>query len=151
MFCPACGSEAKQIAAFCWKCGKPIAPSSTTPADAISEPHSHASARKAAWNSPPADPLINAITAAQYLGLSGSHVRKLARENRIPSIALPRSNGKVLHRFRVSDLGAYINSLVQNPIETMTDNPFNDLEKHEPSSNGRQSRSAAGARKKPTP
>lgn len=46
--------------------------------------------------------MLDVENAAEYLGLSAYHVRKLARESRIPASLMGRS-----YRFRRADLDAY--------------------------------------------
>jgi excisionase family DNA binding protein len=64
----------------------------------------------------PMEPLITADEAAEYLGMAPSSVRKWAREKLLPSIAYPRGKGKFIHRFRVSELKAYLATLEWKPI-----------------------------------
>jgi excisionase family DNA binding protein len=66
------------------------------------------------------EPLISANEAAQYFGFSSLTVRRMAHAGRLPSIAFPVGNtGKCTHRFRISDLKAYLNTLERHP-DTMT-------------------------------
>jgi len=59
----------------------------------------------------PLEPLIDAEEAAKFLGFSPLTVRRMAHEGRLPSIPFPRGKGKFQHRFRISDLKAYIEKL----------------------------------------
>ena len=68
----------------------------------------------------PMEPLIGAKEAAEYLGFSASTVRRMAHRGELPSYAHPRGtdrkgNGKFQHRYRVSDLKAYLASIKRGP------------------------------------
>ena len=64
------------------------------------------------------EPLINATEAAEYLGFSSLTVRRMAHDGRIPSIAFPvGKTGKYTHRFRASELTAYLTTLERKPIQ----------------------------------
>jgi hypothetical protein len=58
------------------------------------------------------EPLLKAEDAARFLGMSIFTVKRMAHDGLIPSIAFPcgRSN-KRTHRYRPSDLRAYIDGL----------------------------------------
>lgn len=60
------------------------------------------------------EPLIGAEEAAEFLGFSPLTVRRMAHDGRLPSIPFPRGDGKFQHRFRISDLKAYVESLARN-------------------------------------
>ena len=58
------------------------------------------------------EPLITAKEAAKYLGFSSLTVLRWAHEGRLPSVAFPYGKtGKFTHRFRKSDLAAYLATL----------------------------------------
>jgi excisionase family DNA binding protein len=61
------------------------------------------------------EPMIGANEAAKLLGWSAVTIRRRAQRGTLPSYAFPRGNGKVLHRFRLSDLKAYLLALKQAP------------------------------------
>jgi excisionase family DNA binding protein len=63
------------------------------------------------------EPLIGADEAAKYLGFSPLTVRRMAHEGRLPSIPFPRGKGKYQHRFRISDLKAYVEMLAHTASE----------------------------------
>jgi len=70
-----------------------------------------------AYTERPLEPLIGAREAAQYLGFSPLTVRRMAHDGRLPSIAFQLgTTGKFTHRFRVSDLKAYLATLERNPL-----------------------------------
>lgn len=70
------------------------------------------------------EPLIGAAEAAEYLGFSPLTVRRKAREGKLPSIAFPLGNtGKYLHKFRKSELEAYVNSLERRVLPTPNPEP----------------------------
>jgi excisionase family DNA binding protein len=56
---------------------------------------------------PKIEKLVDADLAAEYLGFSAVHTRKMAREKRIPAIAFPVGK-KSTWRFRISDLEAWV-------------------------------------------
>lgn len=62
----------------------------------------------------PYEPLIKSEQAAEFLGCAPLTVRRMARDGRLPSIPFPRGNGKFQHRFRLSELQAYVESLSQS-------------------------------------
>jgi excisionase family DNA binding protein len=65
----------------------------------------------------PLEPLVGAEEAAEYLGFSALTVRRMAHEGRLPSIAFPVGRtGKFTHRFRFSELKAYLSTLERQPI-----------------------------------
>lgn len=77
---------------------------------------------KTVYAEPPMEPLIGAGEAAEYLGFSSLTVRRMAHDGRLPSIAFPLGkdklgNQKYLHRFRVSDLKAYLATLERRPVQ----------------------------------
>lgn len=64
------------------------------------------------------EPLINAREAAEYLGFSSLTVRRMAHENRLPSIAFPVGRtSKCTYRFRASELKAYLTTLERKPSQ----------------------------------
>ncbi len=73
---------------------------------------------KFAYIDKPIEPLIGAKEAAEYLGFAPLTVRRMAHDGRLPSIAFPQRNGKFLHRFRVSDLEAYLTTLQRKPNQS---------------------------------
>ena len=54
--------------------------------------------------------------AAVYLGFSPLTIKRMAHDGRIPSIAFPMgATGKFTHRFRASDLRAFLATLERRP------------------------------------
>lgn len=75
------------------------------------------------------EPLINATEAAEYLGFSSLTVRRMAHDGRIPSIAFPvGKTGKYTHRFRASELTAYLTTLERKPIQSQMPMPEKNQE-----------------------
>jgi excisionase family DNA binding protein len=62
-------------------------------------------------NEPLIERLIGAEEAAEYLGFSSLTVRRMAHEGRLPSVPFPRGRGKFQHRFYMSQLRSYVESL----------------------------------------
>lgn len=75
----------------------------------------------------PMEPLIGPKEAAEYLGFSSLTVRRMAHKGQLPSIAFPHGRGKFLHRFRVSDLKAYLATLERCPIQEEGQDAQNEL------------------------
>jgi excisionase family DNA binding protein len=70
------------------------------------------------------EPLIKAEEAAEYLGFSPLTVRRMAHDGRIPSIAFPvGKTGKYTHRFRASELTAYLTTLERKPVQAQMPMP----------------------------
>jgi hypothetical protein len=58
------------------------------------------------------EPLVGAVEAAEYLGFAPLTIRRMARRGILPSIAFPMGDtGKYMHKFRMSDLEAYVKTL----------------------------------------
>ena len=84
--------------------------------------------KKFAYIDRPMEPLIGADEAAEYLGFSSATVRRYANAGRLPSIAFPgKTPGKCLHRFRVSDLKDYVESLKRRPVLSVQPESQDDL------------------------
>ena len=68
-------------------------------------------------NEEQASKLFSPEEAAEYLGFSVKTVCQMARDERLPSFAFPMGTcGKHYHRFRVSELKAYLASLKRGPL-----------------------------------
>ena len=58
------------------------------------------------------EPLVNEFEASTYLGFQPITVLRMAHRGTIPSIAFPiGSTGKCRHKFRISELKAYTESI----------------------------------------
>ena len=63
------------------------------------------------------EPLVGAVEAAEYLGFAPLTIRRMARRGILPSIAFPMGDtGKYMHKFRMSDLEAYVKTLEHKMI-----------------------------------
>jgi hypothetical protein len=62
------------------------------------------------------EPMIGANEAGRLIGFSAATLRRRAQQGTLPSYAFPRGNGKVMHRFWLSDLKAYLASLKRTPV-----------------------------------
>lgn len=63
------------------------------------------------------EPLVNAKTAADYLGMHPRQVTRMASLGRIPYVGFPMGrSGRILYRFRMSELQAYTESLYRKAV-----------------------------------
>lgn len=67
------------------------------------------------------EPLIGSNEAAEFLGFSAMTIRRMAHDGRLPSIAFPTKDGKFRHRYRLSELQNYLNTLQRRPVVMDTD------------------------------
>ena len=82
---------------------------------------------KTSDSSPELEPLLKADEVANFLGFSPITVRRMAHDGTLPSIAFPSGNGKFTHRFRASELTAYLTTLQAQQKQTSRETSGKDL------------------------
>lgn len=72
---------------------------------------------KIEYTEPRVEPLIGPDEAAEFLGFSSMTVRRMAHDGRLPSIPFPTKDGKYRHKYRLTELQGYVESL-RRPVQS---------------------------------